>query len=74
MTLTKVSSTIILYHLRHLLNDQQELVNYLNFLSIEQAHYATIQQFRDQIMQMHARIKDLMYKFVEFLDNNSLYS
>jgi histone deacetylase complex regulatory component SIN3 len=63
----------MLYHLKHIINDQQELINYLNSLFKEEEHHATIHQFRDQIMQLHANVEDLIYEFVEFLNNDSLY-
>jgi len=30
-------------------------------------------QFRNQIINMHVNIENLMYEFVEFSDRNSLY-
>ncbi len=74
MTFTKASSVIMLHHLRHFINDQKELVNYLNSLRTEQEWQTTIHQFWNQIMQLHVNVKNLMYSFVKFLDNNSLYS
>ncbi len=74
MTLTKASSVITLHHLRYFINDQKELVNYLNSLRIEQEQQTAIHQFRNQIMQLHVNVKNLMYSFVKFLNNNSLYS
>ena len=74
MTLTKASSVITLHHLKHFINDQKELVNYLNSLCTEQERQTAIHQFRDQIMQLHVNVENLMYSFVKFLDNNSLYS
>ncbi len=74
MTLTKASSVITLHHLKHFINDQKELVNYLNSLRTEQEWQIAIRQFQDQIMQLYVNVKNLMYSFVKFLDNNSLYS
>ncbi len=74
MTLTRTSSVITLHHLKHFINDQKELVNYLNSLRTEQEWQTAIHQFRNQIMQLHMNVKNLMYSFVKFLDNNSLYS
>jgi len=74
MTLTKASSVITLHHMRHFINDQKELVNYLNSLRTEQEQQTAIHQFRNQIMQLHVNVENLMYSFVKFLDNNSLYS
>jgi len=74
MTLIRASSVITLHHLRYFINDQKELVNYLNSLRTEQEQQTAIHQFRNQIMQLHVNVKNLMYSFVKFLDNNSLYS
>ncbi len=74
MTLIKASSVIMLHHLKHFINDQKELVNYLNSLRTEQERQIAIYQFQDQIMQLHVNVKNLMYSFMKFLDNNSLYS
>ncbi len=74
MTLTKASSVITLHHLRHFINDQKELVDYLNSLRTEQEWQTAIHQFQNQIMQLHVNVKNLMYSFMKFLDNNSLYS
>ncbi len=74
MTLTRASSAITLHHLKHFINDQKELVDYLNSLRTEQERQTAIHQFRNQIMQLHVNVENLMYSFVKFLDNNSLYS
>ncbi len=74
MTLTKASFVITLHHLRHFINDQKELVDYLNSLRTEQEWQTAIHQFQNQIMQLHVNVKNLMYSFMKFLDNNSLYS
>ncbi len=74
MTLTRASSVITLHYLKHFINDQKKLVDYLNSLHTEQERQTAIHQFRNQIMQLHINVKNLMYSFVKFLDNNSLYS
>ncbi len=47
MTLTKASFAIMLYHLRHVINEHQKLTIYLNFLSMMQKHHKMIWQFKD---------------------------
>lgn len=74
MALTRASSAVTLYHLRHAINEHQELTNYLNSLPTDEKRQAAIRLFRNQIMQVHERVEDLVYDFVEFLENNSLYS
>ncbi len=64
----------MLHYLRYFINDQKELVDYLNSLRTEQEWQTAIHQFRNQIMQLHVNVENLMYSFVKFLDNNSLYS
>jgi hypothetical protein len=73
MTLIKASSAIMLYHLKHVINEHQKLINYLNSLFTNEEHQATIQLFRNQIMQVHEKVEVLMFNFIEFLKNNSLY-
>lgn len=61
-----------LNHRERFINDQRELVSYLNFLSEELKRFAAIRHFRDQIMQLHAHVEDMMYEFVKFLDHDSI--
>jgi adenosine/AMP kinase len=74
MTLFKTSFVIILYHQSHFIKDHQELVEYLHSFSTKQEYHVMICQFKNQIMNIHANIENLVYEFVEFLDRNSLYS
>lgn len=74
MALTRMSSAVTLNHMGHDINGHQELTNYLNSLSTMQERHEAIRQFRDQIMNLHARIEDLVYGFVDFLNRDPLYA
>lgn len=74
MTLTRTGSSMILYHLGNPINGQKKLRNYLRELANDQERDAAIRQFRDQIMQLHARVEEMFWKFVKFLDNDIKYS